>query len=104
MAYMVFEASLIGIFAFFGNDTVQVLLPPRRPVDRLRRRRMLAVNPVLTYFDINLAAKVLGVFLITEMMMLSLMAFSVVFTGGGPEGWSLASLNPLNGFTACRAR
>ena len=26
------------------------------------------------------------------------MALSVVFTGGGPEGWSLASLNPVNAF------
>lgn len=30
--------------------------------------------------------------------MLSLMAFSVLFTGGGPQGWSLGSLNPINAF------
>ncbi len=59
---------------------------------------MLVVNLVLTYFDINLAAKVLGVFLITEILMLSLMGVSVLFTGGGPQGWSWGSLNPLNGF------
>ena len=59
---------------------------------------MLAVNAVLTFFDINLAARVLGVFLVTEVVMLALMAGAVLFTGGGPQGWSWGSLNPLNGF------
>jgi len=99
MAYMVFEASLIGIFAFFANDTFNSLfhLNVSWVVFAIG---MLVVNLVLTYFDINLAARVLGVFLITEIIMLSLMAFSVLFTGGGPQGWSWESLNPLNGFTS----
>ncbi|MHA3023952.1 APC family permease [Mycobacterium sp. BMJ-28] len=97
LAYMVFEASLIGIFSFFGNDLFSSLFNIHVPwiVFALV---MLAINALLTYFDINLAAKVLGVFLITEIVMLALMAFSVLFTGGGPQGWSWGSLNPLNGF------
>ena len=97
MAYMVFEASLIGIFAFFGNDLFKSFFHVDVPWI-VFAVVALAVNAILTYFDINLAAKILGVFLITEVVMLSLMALSVVFTGGGPEGWSLASLNPLNAF------
>lgn len=97
LAYIVFEASIIGIFAFFGNDLFKSLFGLDVPwiVFALG---MLAVNAVLTYFDVNLAAKVLGVFLVTEILMLALMAFSVLFSGGGPEGWSLGSLNPLNAF------
>ena len=97
LAYMVFEASLIGIFSFFGNDLFSSLFNVHVPwiVFALV---MLAVNALLTYFDINLAAKVLGVFLVTEIVMLAMMAFSVLFTGGGPQGWSWGSLNPLNGF------
>ncbi len=97
LAYIVFEASIVGIFAFFGNDLFKSLFNTDVPwiVFALA---MLAVNAILTYFDINLAAKVLGVFLITEIVMLSLMALTVLFTGGGPEGWSLGSLNPLNAF------
>ncbi len=97
LAYMVFEASLIGIFSFFGNDLFSSLFNIHVPwiVFALV---MLAVNALLTYFDINLAAKVLGVFLVTEIVMLAMMAFSVLFTGGGPQGWSWGSLNPLNGF------
>ncbi|MBI3225828.1 MAG: APC family permease [Mycolicibacterium cosmeticum] len=97
LAYMVFEASLIGIFSFFGNDLFSSLFNIHVPwiVFALV---MLAINALLTYFDINLAAKILGVFLITEIVMLAMMAFSVLFTGGGPQGWSWGSLNPLNGF------
>ncbi len=88
---------MIGIFSFFGNDLFSSLFNVHVPwiVFALV---MLAVNALLTYFDINLAAKVLGVFLVTEIVMLALMAFSVLFTGGGPQGWSWGSLNPLNGF------
>lgn len=97
LAYVVFEAALVGIFGFFAHNFF---------VDHLGLDvhwmafavLMLLVNAVLTYFDINLTAKVLGVFLITEVFMLGLMGLTVVFTGGGPEGWSLGSLNPLNAF------
>jgi amino acid transporter len=97
MSYMVFEASLIGIFAFFGNDTFNSLFHVNIPWI-VFAIAMLAINALLTFFDINVAARVLGVFLITEIFMLSLMALSVLFTGGGPQGWSWASLNPLNAF------
>ncbi|AKS30759.1 APC family permease [Mycolicibacterium goodii] len=97
LAYMVFEASLIGIFSFFGTDLFKSFFGVDVPWI-VFAVGMLAVNAVLTYFDINLAAKVLGVFLVTEIVMLALMACSVVLTGGGPQGWSLGSLNPLNGF------
>lgn len=97
LAYMVFEASLVGIFSFFANDLFHTLFHVDVPwiVFALI---MLATNAVLTYFDLNLAARVLGVFLVTEIFMLSLLALSVLFAGGGPQGWSWGSLNPLNGF------
>ncbi len=97
LAYMVFEAALIGIFSFFGADLFSSLFGVTVPW-LVFAAGMLTVNAVLTYFDITLAAKVLGVFLVTEILMLALMAFSVLFTGGGPQGWSWGSLNPLNGF------
>ncbi len=98
MAYMVFEASIIGIFAFFGNDTFNSLFFHVNIPWIVFAIAMLAINALLTYFDINVAARVLGVFLITEIVMLSLLALSVLFTGGGPQGWSWGSLNPLNAF------
>ncbi|MGE2736539.1 APC family permease [Mycolicibacterium vaccae] len=97
LAYMVFEASLIGIFSFFGTDLFNSFFGLDVPWI-VFAVVMLGVNAVLTYFDINLAAKVLGVFLITEIIMLAMMAVSVVVSGGGPQGWALSSLNPVNGF------
>lgn len=97
LAYMVFEASLVGIFSFFGEDLFGSLSGRHVPWP-VFAVTMLAVNAVLTFFDINLAARVLGVFLVTEVVMLALMAGAVLFTGGGPQGWSWGSLNPLNGF------
>lgn len=97
LAYVVFEASLVGIFSFFAHNFFS---------DHLGLDIswiwfavvMLLVNTTLTYFDVNLAVKVLGTFLISEIVMLLAMALSVIFTGGGPEGWSLGSLNPINAF------
>ncbi|MFT4042686.1 MAG: APC family permease [Gordonia sp. (in: high G+C Gram-positive bacteria)] len=97
LAYVVFEAALIGIFGFFGNDLCKSFFGADVPWI-VFAVGMLIVNALLSYFDINLAAKVLGVFLVLEIAMLTLMALSVVFTGGGPQGWSLGSLNPINAF------
>ncbi|CAN3131340.1 APC family permease [Mycobacterium sp. smrl_JER01] len=98
LAYVVFEASLIGIFAFFFQNflasqfgiTIHWLIPALL---------MLALNCILTYFDVNLTAKVLGVFLITEIVMLSLGAVAVAVKGGGPDGFAVGEiLNPVGAF------
>ena len=62
---------------------------------------MIMANFMLAYYDVNIAAKVLGVFLITEIIMLSLGAFAVLFHGGGPDGLAIGeTLNPLGAFTS----
>ena len=97
LAYVVFEAALVGIFSFFAHNFFNTHVGLDIPwiVFALL---MLGVNAALTYFDLSLTAKVLGVFLVTEVLMLGLMGATVIFNGGGPEGWSLGSLNPLNAF------
>jgi len=99
MAYVVFEGSLIGIFSYFVRDFAltqfEIDVPWLVPAIL-----MLVLNCILTYFDVNLAAKVLGVFLVTEIFMLSLGALSVLFKGGGPDGFAVAeTLNPVGAFT-----
>jgi amino acid transporter len=99
MAYVVFEASLIGIFSFFFKN----FLSSQFGVEIhwiLPAMLMLALNAILTYFDVNLTAKVLGVFLVTEIVMLSLGAFAVLAKGGGPDGFAVGEiLNPIGAFT-----
>ncbi|GAA3472559.1 APC family permease [Nonomuraea roseola] len=97
MAYVVFEASIIGFFAYSANDTFKSLAGV--DIHWLWFAFLgLALNMILSYFDINLTAKVLGVFLITEIFMLGLVALVTLFNGGGPDGLMAYTLNPLNAF------
>ena len=98
MAYVVFEGSLIGIFSFFFQNlfSSQLNIHIHWLVPALL---MLTLNCILTYFDVNLAAKVLGVFLVTEIIMLSLGGLAVLFKGGGPDGFAVSqTLNPIGAF------
>lgn len=99
MAYVVFEASLIGIFSFFFQNFMQSQLGIHIHWV-IPALLMLVTNAVLTYFDVNLTAKVLGVFLVTEIVMLALGALAVLFKGGGPQGFAVAeTINPIGAFS-----
>jgi amino acid transporter len=99
MAYVVFEASLVGIFSFFAGQNAEKFLHLHVSWVWFALG-MLAVNAILSFFDINLTAVVLGAFLVTEIVMLGVMAFTVLFKGGGPHGFEIQSLNPAKAFTA----
>jgi amino acid transporter len=98
LAYSVFEASLIGIFSSFANSTFNAQLGIDVPW-QVFAVAMLAINAALAFFDINLAAKVLAVVLLTEIAMLGLMAVAVLLSGGGPDGIPASPINPLNAFS-----
>ncbi|MCV7361637.1 APC family permease [Mycolicibacterium neworleansense] len=99
MAYVVFEASLIGIFSFFFQNFMQSQLGIHIHWV-IPALLMLVINAILTYFDVNLTAKVLGVFLVTEIVMLALGALAVLFKGGGPQGFAVAeTINPIGAFS-----
>jgi amino acid transporter len=97
LAYVVFEASLVGIFSFFASSFAASHLGVEVSWIWFALL-MLVINALATYFKINMAAGVLGVFLVAEIVMLAMLVLGVLFAGGGPEGWSLQSLNPLNAF------
>ena len=98
LAYIVFEAALVGIFSVFAQTTVNDQLGINVPW-QVFAVFMIVLNAVLAYFDINFTAKVLAVVLITEIGMLALMAIAVLFAGGGPDGIPLSPVNPVNAFT-----
>jgi amino acid transporter len=98
LAYIVFEASLIGIFSSFAQTTFQDQLGLQVPW-QVFAILMLILNTILAYFDINFTAKVLAVLLITEISILAVMALAVLFAGGGPDGIPLEPVNPVNAFT-----
>ncbi|WP_067568068.1 APC family permease [Nocardia acidivorans] len=101
-AYMVFEPSLIGIFSYFAHNTVSDQIGVDVPW-WIFAVIMLAINAVGTWFGVAVAERLLVVLLATEVTVLSIMAVSVLFHGGGPEGISLAPINPVNAFHGASA-
>ena len=68
LAYSVFEASLCGGFAYFAvRQTRPVRLPLHVGCTRLF---MVVLISVLSYFDIHVSARILGVALVTEVLIL----------------------------------
>ena len=97
MAYIVFEGSLIGIFAFFTNDALNRWLSIDVNWLLIALVGILAIA-AFGYFDISIAAAFLGVTLIAEVVLLGALALSVLFSGGGPDGLVTEAINPANAF------
>jgi len=96
-AYAFVEGSLYGAFGYFGNITIQQFFHVGIPWPYLAFGA-LALNFVLGHFDIRLSSKVLGVALILEILVLTIMIVAVFAKGGGPTGIPLAPINPVNAF------
>jgi amino acid transporter len=96
-SYTVFEASLVGIFSYFGSQVFSDQLGVHVPWLAFALI-CICINAALAYFDINFAAKILAVFLITEISILIVMAVGVLVHGGGPDGFMPGSLNPAGTF------
>lgn len=95
--YIVFEASIIGIFSYFGELAFKEQLGLNVSWIVFAVGGLLLIG-LLTYFEISLAAKILAVLLATEIAILAVMAFGVLFHGGGPDGLMPETLNPVNAF------
>ncbi|MFI1645563.1 APC family permease [Streptomyces avidinii] len=102
LAYIVFEASIVGVFSYFARTTVHDQLGIDLPWI-LYAAAMLAVTAILAHFDINLTAKALGVMLVGEIAVLFAVATAVLLAGGGPDGIPLEPVNPKNAFTGTSA-
>lgn len=98
-AYISIEAALIGVLTVFVDtlmvDTFNVTLP-------WIVYALIAIFLIgfLSYRDISVAMKVLGVILVLELFLLATMAFGVLFKGGGPDGLMFETLNPAKAFTS----
>jgi amino acid transporter len=96
-AYAFVEGSLYGAFGYFGNITIQQFFHVSIPWPYLAFGA-LALNFVLGHYDIRLSSKVLGVALIGEILVLTIMVVAVFAKGGGPSGIPFAPINPVNAF------
>lgn len=102
LAYIVFEASIVGVFSYFAKTTVKDQLGLDLPWI-LYAAAMLTVTAVLAHFDINLTAKALGIMLVAEIAVLFAVATAVLIAGGGPDGIPIEPVNPINAFNGASA-
>ncbi len=79
LAYSVFEASLCGGFAYFATGKLAQYGYHLSWV--LAALFMVGLISMLAYFDIHISARVLGVALITEVLILLVFDGSVFFSG-----------------------
>jgi len=98
MCYIVFEGSLIGILSSFAKTTIETVFSGPSVSWIWYALISIAVIAVLGYFNIAISGKILGVFLVTEVILLLVMSFGVLFTGGGPDGLLPDAINPVGAF------
>jgi len=97
LGYVLFEGTLIGGFAYFASDTMKSMASIDVSWLVFAIGGMLLIW-VLTYFDITLAAAVLSVTLVCEVLLLLAFGISVLIKGG-PDGFMPAdTVSPLAGF------
>ena len=94
-AYVIFEGSLIGGCAYFANDAVNTIAGVNIPWLVFAIGAILIIG-ALCHFHISLTAAVLSVTLVSEVLVLFALAFSVIFKGGGPDGFMLNQTVLLN--------
>jgi amino acid transporter len=94
-AYVVFEGSLIGGCAYFANDAVNTIFGVNVPW-LLFAIGAIVIIAALCHFHISLTAAILGVTLTAEVLILLALAATVIFKGGGPDGFMLNQTVLLN--------
>jgi amino acid transporter len=101
-SYSVFEASLTGLFSFFGNAWLQSHFGINVPWIWLALF-MIFMTSILSYQDVQISAKVLGVALILEVVMLLIFDAGVILAKSGTN-FSLESLNIAHVMTSVTAQ
>jgi len=92
VTYMTMEAALIGIFSAFTDQAMNSQFGIDLPWE-LYAVGCLLVIALLSHFDISVAAKVLGVVLVAEILMLGLSAVASLIKA--PDGLHFEALNPV---------
>ncbi len=98
--YSIFEASLTGLFAFFGNKWLMDHFGINVPWPILALA-MIALISVLAYRDVKLSASLLGIALILEVIILAIFSLGVIFSG---VTFNTEALNVINVYTPVAAQ
>jgi hypothetical protein len=95
-SYTILTASIVGIFAYFAQTTIQDWTHADIPILALLLFAVV-VNVLFAYFDIKITARVLGTFFVAEVGVLLIFAIAVLVQGGA-DGLTAAPFNPVKLF------
>ena len=94
LCYVVFSCAVTGVTSYFASTSIDTWTGISIPAP-VFMALTIAIMSALAWFHIELTAKILGFFLVTELCGLLIFGFAVLFQGGA-HGVTLAPLNPLN--------
>jgi amino acid transporter len=95
--YIIFTAAVTGVGSYFASTSIDAWFGISIPAYGYMAL-FLALMTGFAWFHIELTAKILGVALIAEVLALVVLCIGVLVSGGGPDGFSAAPLNPANIF------
>ncbi len=98
LTYTTIQACVYGYIGAVLSAAVRGLGGPELPW-WLYALAVVAVTGFFGYNHIDLSAKVLGVLLLGEVVIVLALVLAVILSGGGPEGLSLAPFEPANIFS-----
>jgi amino acid transporter len=97
-AYMLFAVGVNGVTSYFAQTSILDLSGGFDLDWRVYAYCFLLLLFVVTYFHIEIVARILGIALLGELIILFVFAFAVLFQGGGPDGIVWSALNPAGIF------
>jgi amino acid transporter len=97
-AYMLFSVGVNGVTSYFAQTSIDDLTGFSMDW-RIYAYILIALLFIITYFHIEWIARILGLFLLGELVILMIFAFAVVVKGGGPDGIVWGALNPAGIFS-----
>src|SRR4051795_2191388 len=94
--YIIFAAAVTGVGSYFASTSVEAWFGVSISAWAYQAF-FLALMTAFAWFHIELTAKILGVALVSEVLVMLILAFAILVQGG-PDGFSAAPLNPANIF------
>ncbi len=96
--YLVFAAAVTGVTSYFAVTTINDWFGVDIPIWIFLFGTIVLMS-ALTFFHIEVTARILGIALVAELAMLLIFSGAVIVQGGGPDGLAFKSLNPVEVFS-----
>jgi amino acid transporter len=98
-AYILFAAGVNGVTSYFAQTSILDLSGGFDMDWRIYAYCFIALMFLVTYFHVEIVARILGILLIGELLILMIFSFAVLVKGGGPDGIVWQALNPAGIFS-----